>query len=71
MKSLADLWIQGQKYFFIYSSGYFLFVCTFIKVLLFQESLMPKIIGIGVGNLYIFLKDIYPVKNHEDFFISL
>lgn len=31
------------------------------------ESLLPNIMGLGLGHLYIFLKDIYVVRSHKDF----
>ena len=52
---------------FIYSGGYFPFVWVAVKVLLFQDSLAPNLVGLGLGHLYIFLKDIYAVQNHKDF----
>jgi hypothetical protein len=28
---------------------------------------MPNLIGIALGHLYIFLKDIYAIKSHKDY----
>jgi hypothetical protein len=28
---------------------------------------MPNLVGLGLGHLYIFLKDIYAVQHHKDY----
>lgn len=35
---------------------------------LFGASLLPNIIGIGLGHCYIFVKDIAVVRYHKDYF---
>lgn len=56
-----------STFFFNFLGGYFPFVWTAVKVFLFQDSLIPNLMGIGLGHLYIFLKDIYAVQHHKDF----
>jgi hypothetical protein len=29
--------------------------------------LIPNLVGIGLGHLYIFLKDIYAIQTHKDY----
>lgn len=59
--------LQSKVLFSLISGGYFPFVWTAVKVFLFQDSLIPNLMGIGLGHLYIFLKDIYAVQYHKDF----
>jgi hypothetical protein len=47
--------------------GYFPFIWTALKVLLFGESLLPNLVGLGLGHLYIFLKDIMVISHHKDY----
>lgn len=56
-----------KSIFFFNLGGYFPFVWTAVKVFLFQDSLIPNLMGIGLGHLYIFLKDIYAVQQHKDY----
>ena len=51
--------------------GYFPFIWTALKVLLFGESLLPNLVGLGLGHLYIFLKDIMVISHHKDYLETL
>jgi len=53
--------------FFIIKGGYFPFVWAALKALLMGESFVPLLIGLALGHLFIFLKDIYVVRTHKDY----
>ncbi len=59
--------LLSKVLYFLISGGYFPFVWTAVKVFLFQDSLIPNLMGIGLGHLYIFLRDIYAVQHHKDY----
>ncbi len=65
--SILCLDLKSKVLYFVNLGGYFPFVWTAVKVLLFGDALLPNLIGLGLGHLYIFLKDIYAVKIHKDF----
>lgn len=51
---------------FIILGGYFPWVYMVLMVL-FGGSFLPYLIGIGLGHLYIFIKDIAFVQYHKDY----
>ncbi len=59
--------LKSKVFSFDNLGGYFPFVWTAVKILLFGDSPIPNLIGLALGHLYIFLKDVYAVKIHKDY----
>ena len=49
-----------------HSAGYFPFVYA-LCMMLFGDSLVPYLVGIGLGHLYIFVKDIATLRYNRDY----